>query len=69
MRMIGHNKNAPKRISRTPYRVELKFTPTEWEFLCEQGRRENTSIYNVLKHRLWNGTPLEDHSHHKTDET
>lgn len=55
-----------KPTGRRPFRIELKFSLEQWEWLCELGRLEKTSVYNVLKHRIFNGTHFEDHSHHDT---
>ena len=55
----------PNRKGRTPFHIEMKFTADQWEWLGEQAKFENTSRYNFIKHCIFKGTELEDHSHHQ----
>lgn len=48
--------------SRTPFRIELKFTAEEWERLGDLGTARGRSRYNYLKHIALN--PEGDWEHH-----
>lgn len=53
--------------SRTPYRLELKFTVEEWELIGKLANASQRSRYNFCKHVILQHKPIPEHNHlHKS---